>query len=40
MAKEFSVDLEKELTDVLQDAVDYYLDGRDAIDEGEFGICT
>ncbi len=29
MAKEFSVDLEKELTDVLQDAVDYYLDGRD-----------
>ena len=37
MAKEFGVDLEKELTGALQDAVDCYLDGRDAIDEGEFG---
>lgn len=31
------MDLEKELTGALQDAVDCYLDGRDAIDEGEFG---
>lgn len=37
MSKDYSVNLEEELQEALQDAVDGYLEGRDAINEGEFG---